>query len=968
MKKLFYFLSLILLMALAVGCNKGYESVDGDPMNARIYTLDNGLKVYMSVLDKEPRIQTFIAVRAGAKNDPAETTGLAHYFEHLMFKGSEQFGTSDYAAEKPLLDEIERLFEVYRVTEDEAERKAIYAEIDRISNEASKLSIPNEYDKLMSAIGAEGTNAWTSMDETVYVENIPSNQIENWAKVQADRFKHNVIRGFHTELETVYEEYNMSLTRDGNKVYYGMLELLYPNHPSGQHTVLGEQEHLKNPSITNIKNFYKTYYVPNNMAICLSGDFDPDEMIAIIEKYFGDMEPNAELPKFEYAGDEPITKIREKTVWGQESESVQIAWQAGGKNSADADILSLVSSILSNGMCGLIDVDINQKQLTLSARGAAYPGVDYGQVALSGSPKEGQTLEEVRDLLLAEIEKLCRGEWDESLLDASIANNKLWEMNSLENNRSRAEMFVDAFIANQSWESVVNELKRLENITKEDIVAWAKENLRTDNYAIIYKRQGEDTTQKKIEKPQITPISTNRDARSAFLEEVQTSVVEPLKAEFINFDEDMSRKALAEGIELLYAKNELNDLFELSYTFNLGNDYDPAMSIARGYAALLGTKDMSLEEFKAQMYKLASSMYVSVNNTQTTINISGLQENFEATMALVEGYLRNLVGDDAILQNYKDSFLKSRHNRLFNQQTNFSALTQYALYGGEFIDRVTLSDAEVEALTSEELLERIARLFDLEHRVTYYGPSSLDAISEVIAEHHAVAEAPISTEAMKVKREILPTAENRVIILPYPAKQVYYRQISNRGEVFAVENDAIIELYNSYFSGGMNSIVFQEMREARGLAYSASAGLYEGYEAGMPYYFTTYIATQNDKVQQAIEAFADIVDNMPVSDNAFDLAKESYLKSVEARRLDGRGVISTFLRNELMGLTDDRVKAAYEKAKTLTLDDVVAFQQEWIKNRPYTYLILGDPNDIDLNYLSTLGTVEIVAKDKVFCY
>ena len=183
-----------------------------------------------------------------------------------------------------------------------------------------------------------------------------------------------------------------------------------------------------------------------------------------------------------------------------------------------------------------------------------------------------------------------------------------------------------------------------------------------------------------------------------------------------------------------------------------------------------------------------------------------------------------------------------------------------------------------------------------------------------------------------------------------------------------MENDAIIELYNSYFSGGMNSIVFQEMREARGLAYSAAAGLYEGYEAGMPYYFTTYIATQNDKVQQAIEAFADIVDNMPVSDNAFNLAKESYLKSVEARRLDGRGVIGTFLRNELMGLTEDRAKAAYEEAKRLTLDDVVAFQQEWIKNRPYTYLILGDPNDIDLNFLSTLGTVEIVSREKVFCY
>ena len=230
----------------------------------------------MSVMKEQPRIQTAIAVRVGGKNDPAETTGLAHYFEHLMFKGTEKFGTSDYAAEKPMLDEIERLFEVYRKTTDEAERAAIYHRIDSISYEASKIAIPNEYDKLMAAIGANGTNAFTSQDMTVYVEDIPSNQIDNWAKIQADRFRNPVIRGFHTELETIYEEKNMSLTQDGRKIWEAMDAALFPNHPYGTQTVLGTQESLKNPSITNVKNYHKTYYVPNNMAVCVSGDFDPD--------------------------------------------------------------------------------------------------------------------------------------------------------------------------------------------------------------------------------------------------------------------------------------------------------------------------------------------------------------------------------------------------------------------------------------------------------------------------------------------------------------------------------------------------------------------------------------------------------------------------------------------------------------------------------------------------------------------
>ena len=261
MKRICYFFAFIAILVLAscqMGSKYKYESVPNDPLKARIYTLDNGLKVYLSVNKDKPRVQTFIGVRVGGKNDPAETTGLAHYFEHLMFKGTPNFGTSNYEAEKPLLDQIEILFETYRQTTDEAARKEIYAQIDSISQEASKISIPNEYDKLMSAIGAQGTNAYTSYDVTAYIEDIPSNEIENWAIIQSDRFTNPIIRGFHTELETVYEEYNMSLTSDSRKVYQAVMQGLFPHHPYGTQTVLGTQEHLKNPSITNIKRYFET--------------------------------------------------------------------------------------------------------------------------------------------------------------------------------------------------------------------------------------------------------------------------------------------------------------------------------------------------------------------------------------------------------------------------------------------------------------------------------------------------------------------------------------------------------------------------------------------------------------------------------------------------------------------------------------------------------------------------------------
>ena len=299
MKKLL--LLLVPLLMLGACTKKKYEEVKGDMSKTRIYTLKNGLKVYLSVNKEEPRIQTFIAVRTGSKNDPAETTGLAHYLEHLMFKGTDKFGVTDPQAEAPLLADIEQRYERYRQMTDPEERRQAYHEIDSVSQLAAQYFIPNEYDKLMAAIGAEGTNAYTSNDVTCYVEDIPSNEIDNWAKIQADRFQNMVIRGFHTELEAVYEEYNIGLSSDGRKLYATAYKMLWPNHPYGLQTTIGTQEHLKNPSITNIKNYFNKWYRPNNVAICMAGDLDPDKTIAIIEKYFSSWEPGADVAQPTFA-------------------------------------------------------------------------------------------------------------------------------------------------------------------------------------------------------------------------------------------------------------------------------------------------------------------------------------------------------------------------------------------------------------------------------------------------------------------------------------------------------------------------------------------------------------------------------------------------------------------------------------------------------------------------------------------
>lgn len=968
MKRIFYVLFLAVLGALLASCNtsRDYESVPGDPLNARIYTLDNGLKVYLTVNPEKPRIQTYIAVRVGGKNDPAETTGLAHYFEHLMFKGTEEFGTQNYAQEKPMLDEIENLFEVYRKTTDEGERAALYKKIDSISYEASKLAIPNEYDKLMSAIGANGTNAYTGNDMTVYVEDIPSNEVENWAKIQADRFQHNVIRGFHTELETVYEEKNMSLTRDNRKVYEQIMAALFPNHPYGTQTVLGTQEHLKNPSITNIKNYYKEWYVPNNMAICMSGDFNPDEVIATIKQYFGGMQPNPNLPKLNFQPEPAIEQPIVKEVLGLEAANVALAWRFPGASSPDAELLELVGQILYNGKAGLIDLDINQQQKLLSAY--AYPNMmsDYSMFMMNARPKQGQTLEEAKDILLAEVEKLKKGEFDESLIEATVNNYKRYMQSLMESNSSRADQFVDAFINGIEWKDKVASLDKMSKVTKQQIVDFANANFK-DNYAVVYKREGKDPNEKKMSKPAITPIFMNRDTSSAFLREIQASQVKPIEPVFLDYAKDMGQTTAKSGIPVLYKQNTTNDLFTIMYVFDMGTSQDKVLGTAVQYLDYLGTSKMTPEQIKQEFYKLACDYFVSPGTERVFVGISGLSENMGKAMELFESLLADAQPAPEVLENMKADILKSRQNAKLNQSANFSRLTQYAQFGPNSPARNILSAKELQELKPEDLLSRTSELNNYAHKILYYGPMTMEEVVAVINDKHQVPEqlTPVPDNKCFVPQL---TPINKVLIAPYDAKQIYMASISNRGEKFNPSIYPVLSMYNEYFGGGMNAIVFQEMREARGLAYSAGAGLSQPGKLDKPYIFNTFIACQNDKMIDALAAFDEIINDMPESENAFKLAKDALLTRLRTQRITKSDILWNYLGAQDLGLTTDRRKELFEKAQTMTLEDVKKFQEEWIKGRTYTYCILGDEKELDLKGLQKYGPITRLTREEIFGY
>ena len=943
-----------------------YETVDGDLMKTRIYTLDNGLKVYLSVNPEKPRIQTYIAVRTGSKNDPAETTGLAHYLEHLMFKGTKQFGTSNPTAEAPLLDDIEQRYEAYRKLTDPEARKQAYHEIDSVSQLAAQYFIPNEYDKLMAAIGAEGTNAFTSNDVTCYTEDIPSNEIENWAKIQSDRFQHMVIRGFHTELEAVYEEYNLYLTDDGDKVWSAMGKLLTPTHPYGTQTTIGTQEHLKNPSITNIKNYFKKWYVPNNVAICMAGDFDPDKTIALIDRYFGLWKPGDDVRQPVFPVQKPLTAPKDTAVIGQQAEEVIVGWLAKKASDAQCDTLSVISSMLTNGKAGLIDINLNQQMKIQSAQAYLQDQQDYSSFLLIGMPKPEQSLEEVRALMLGEVENLKKGKFSDDLLPSIVNNMELQRQRALDNNMWRVRQMMNSFIDGTTWEQQTHRMDRIAKMTKAQIVAFANRFF-TDGYATVFKKQGTDTLQKKIDKPAITPIPANRDMVSQFVQDIQNSKVEPIQPKFVDYNKDLTLGSVNKTLPLVYKQNTDNDLFNLVFRYEFGKQDDNRYDIAADYLDYVGTDKYTAAQVKQEFYKMACNYSVNVNADNLTVSLSGLQSQMPKALKLLEELLHNAKSDKTSYDQFVGLVLKNRDDAKKDQRTNFSYLLNYAIYGPHNSNRDVMTADELRQANPQQLLGLLANLSNLKHTVLYYGKLTPDELSKVLGTTHKTAKTLADVPKGK-PYERQQAATNEVFIAPYDAKNIYLLMYNNEGRDWNPDKEAVVDLFNEYYGGGMNGIVFQEMREARGLAYSAAAYYVTPSKKGEKEYTQAYIITQNDKMMDAVNQFHVILNEMPASENAFRIAKDAVTKQLASQRVTKFSVISDYLMAKRRGIDYDINEKVYNALPALTLQDIVDFEKQVMANKQYRYIILGDEKNLDIPSLEKIAPVKRLTTEEVFGY
>ena len=927
------------------------------------HTLDNGLTVFLSPNHETPRFYAEIITRAGSKHDPKTNTGLAHYLEHLLFKGTSSFGTVDFEKEKPLLDQIAKLYEERSAEQNETKREEIYKKINEISIEASTFAVPNEMDRVYGNMGGKGINAHTWHEETVYKVDLPANRLIHWAKIESERFANPIFRLFHTELETVYEEKNRSIDNKDRLLNTKVNELLFKVHPYGQQPTLGTIEHLKNPSIKEIERFYSTHYVPENMAICISGDIDPVETIRIIEEHFSSWKSDAPLrpePKWE---EQPLSGREFVQVQYLGEEQILLGFRTAPKHHPDYHALRLMDMIIDNSVAGLINLDLVEKQKVRSAGCFPQNLNDHGVHFFYGIPKEGQDLEDVEKLLLEQITRVKKGDFQDWVIPAVITDFKKMEKENRENNAKRVELMRDTFLSFVDWKTTEQEIRELEKLTKQDIVRVANKYY-GENYVVGY-RIDKQHKLPSIEKPKIDPLKIDPDKESSFMREVSSIPFSPFEPKFIEEGENFTVKEISPGISLIHVNNPLNDLFTLELRMEKGFRHNPMLPFAKRMLDRSGADEISSNDLKIEWYKLGTDFAFAVRERLSTLVLTGLDENFDASLKLGRDLVEKPNISNETWEETKKIIFAERDDEGKDPRAISHALAHFHRYGNKsrYLNRPT--DSDINASNVESLSQLIKEVLNSERTVLYYGPKTPEEVIQAVSKGFiGDLEVVNQTKPLEVLHSHI--AENNQVF--FFEKEMAQAQVRLEFSVGPYNEEIMpaAQLFNEYFGGGMAGLVFQELREARALAYSAWAHFFTPSRSDEENVLVGSIGCQADKTLDAVNAFMELLENMPINDTRWESAHSSILSNYRTSPIPYRATAGYVYDINALGMNEDPRRNRFEKISTASVQILEEFYTNSIKAKKKLLSIVGDSSKIDLKELEKIGPIRLVNKEELF--
>lgn len=933
-----------------------HDALPGDPMGVSVHRLSNGLTVYISTDRQKPRFSAWVAVRTGSRNDPAASTGLAHYLEHMLFKGSDELGTLDYAAEKPHLERIERLYGDLRGTTEPEKRRQIFAEIDQANLKVAAAAIPNEFDRVYAELGLQGINAFTSLDQTVYIADVPANRLEAWATVESERFKDPIFRLFYTELEAVYEEKNLSLDNPWSRIWEATAKNLFPRHPYGTQTTIGEIEHLKVPAYQDMVEYFKRWYVPNNMAIVLAGDIDAQTALPVLERTLGKLAP-APLTPPEAGVIAPLDKRVQSEVVAEGEQEVALAWQTVPVTHPDEPALTVMDWLLDNSTSGLLNLELELSQKVPDASSSTFFLRESGIFQMRAQLREGQTHAEVEALLLGVLTKLRQGEFTQADVDAIVLNREIGEKRQLETTGARVGKMTDAFIHRRPWADVLERDRRLRKVTREDVIRVANAHLGA-GYSAVWRRAGKPDVA-KIDKPSLTPVAIDTERRSPFADRILAMPSPQLTPEWLAEGTHYTRAQLPAG-PLIAVKNARNDLFSVTYQFERGHKRDRMLCYALDVLDQSGTRELAAEALKKQLFALGTSVRFACDSHESAVVVEGVDATMDESLRVVERWFREVQIDPARLQAIADNTLSVRRDAMEDPDQLADALAEYALLGKDSEYLLEPTNAQIAGARPDALARLLREFPDHQHRTLYFGPRPAAEAARAIGlgkDHRKVAARP-------------PVAFRKVA---RPTLYFTHRDVAKSTIALGMptgtrprDDRPAAQLLNEYLGGGMNALLFQELREARGLVYYAWGVVSPGERPSDAWMLRGGLGTQSDKTTEALRTFLDLL-RRPLDARRLGSARASLDQEFRGSRIDPRHSARMVDAWDEQGEKTDPRPWLWEKIGGLTPEQLQAFAGRYVA-LPTIVGMVGHRERLDLAALKQIGELVEVAPAQLFSY
>ena len=649
-----------------------------------------------------------------------------------------------------------------------------------------------------------------------------------------------------------------------------------------------------------------------------------------------------------------------------EAEELVLGYRFNGINSSDTDYLTLIDKVLYNNTAGLIDLNLNQQQKVLDGSSSLVLMKDYSVHLLSAKPRKGQSLEQVRSLLFEQIELLKEGNFPDWLMEAAINDMKIEQMKRYELNNGRVESYVNAYTSGMQWSQHVSKFERLQKITKNKLVAFARKHYGS-NYVAVYKENGKAVSEAKIQKPAITPLKVNRDVTSTFAEKVLVLKSGKLEPAFVDYKKDITFIDVNPSVKLHYVQNREDDIYSLYYVFDIGKNNNRKLELALNYLSYLGTSTMTHAGFSRELYKIGASFSVSTSDSNVSFSLTGLGKNAPAAIRLLENLLVDAKPDEETLAKLKAGVLKERADaKLSKNKILFEGLINYGKYGPISPFTNLLSSEELEKVTSQELLDELRNLLQYSHRVLYCGPASS---SEVINELHAARHYPQTFKNPPASDPFieLEQPDNLVYVVDYDMTQAEVIMLT-RDELYDPSMAPVVTLFNEYYGSGMSSVVFQELREAKALAYAVFSGYSAPKQKGKSNYIFSYIGTQSDKLPEALEGMSKLMTDLPKSAKLFDSAKSGALQEKSTNRLTKTEILWNYEEALRLGHRHDIRKDIYREVPSMSLDDIADFHRKHFPDKKQVMLVLGKKSNLDMHTLRKYGTVRELTLKEVFGY